>query len=213
MARRKKSVRTDADYIASAKKLSKFVPKLKKYHKRKKLNRYERSAITRREKQLRFVADKLFVLTKKQAKQLKGKLYAPGVQAVELSGFSKDAKIKVIKKDTYIYSNGRTWLMWGLDRETVRQKRGMKTAAANAFAQKYPIETVTELARLAFKKLKPIQVNLWAAAGVVGQPFDDLKAFTDWVDEKWSAGRYISDHGYSSDPGAWINGIAILIKE
>lgn len=213
MARRKKAPRETSDYLAAAKKLAKFVPSLAKYKRRKTLTRYEKSAITRREKQLRFVTDKLFPISKKQAKNLKGKTFAHGVRAVELRGTSANAKIRSAGKDIMVVSNGRTWVYWGLNKDTVRQKRGMKKTAKDAFAMQFPIEKVSELARAAFKKLKPIQIHLWAHSGVVGEPFETLGAFIDWIDEKWNAGRYVNEKGYSSDPGAWINGIAILVKE
>jgi hypothetical protein len=115
------------------------------------------------------------------------------------------------KSDLLITSNGRTWIFW--DVNNPRDKREIKGAAAKAFAMQFPIERVANLAKKAFKKFKVKQIHLWAASGVVGQPFVDLQAFIDWVDEKWSAGRYVNDKGYSSDPERWINGIAILIKE
>lgn len=214
MSKRKKSARSDAEFIASAKRLSKFVPGLRKYKRRKKLKPSEKSAITRRENQLRYVFDKLHFLTPKQAKKMRGKLYKPGVHAIELSGFAPGADVKVVGKNTTtVFSNGRRWILWPLDRTEVTQKRGMKGAAKRAFEQKYPIEIVKELAARAFKDLKVRRIHLWAAAGVVGEGMGDFVAFSNWVDEKWSAGRYLSSNGYSSDPAAWINGIAILLAE
>lgn len=221
MASRKKKKgkqkRPTESYLASAKNLSNIVPRLRKYRKRKTLTRYEKSAITRREKQLKGVTH-LFPVSKKQAKRLKKKLFAHGIQAIRLRNVEPGAKFTVDKRGDLIIREGNTrWIYWSLDRQTVRSRRGMRKAGEDAFNKKFPIEKVSDLARIAFDKLKVQQVHLWTHAGIASEGFLDIGAFIRWVNEKWNAGRYIRIDQItgledSSDPGNWVNGIAILIE-
>ncbi len=203
--------------MASAKALSLLVPRLKKYNRRKTLKPSEKSAITRREKQLKGVTH-LFPITKKQARKLKGKTFLPGIQAIRLRGVSPNAKIKVNKTgDITIIDNGNEWIYWSLDREQVRSKRDMKKAGRDAFRKQFPIEIVSEMARKAFNKINVQGVSLWTHGGRSDAVFDDFRAFELWVNEKWSAGRYMrtDQNGElmdASDPGKWVSGIAILIE-
>lgn len=212
--RRKSKKRSDADYIASAKNLGSLVPSLRTLGKRKRLKPAEKSRITRREKQLKGIPD-IFPVSARQAKKLKGQLLFPGVQGIQLRGVSTSAKITFKNKNITVKDNGRTWLYWHLSRSTVRDKRKLKQAAKQAFQQQFPIEIVADLAAHAFKTEQVVQVNLWAHAGIVGDAHHDLNEFVQWVNEKWSAGRYIrtSIHGGDSDPGKWVNGIAILLED
>lgn len=218
--KKKKVKRPDASYIEAAKNLSHLVPKLRKYRKRKTLTRYEKSAITRREKQLKNIPF-LKPVTKKQARKLKGKLFLPGIQAIQLRNVPENAKIKFTKRGDIeiIHAEGARWIYWALDRETVRSRPGMRDAGRAAFEKKLPIEKVSDLTELAFKKYHIQQVQLWAHAGIVGDGFQDLKQFIMWVNEKWNAGRYMGLQervsgifSNPSDPGKWVNGIAILIE-
>lgn len=214
--KKKKQKRSEESYISSAKNLSKIVPNLKKYRKRKHLTRYEKSAITRREKQLRGVED-LIPLTKQQAKRLRKKTFAPGIRAIRLRGVKGIPKLRVSKKgDISIKSGTVETIYWALDRETVRSRRRMREAGADAFDKLFPIEKVSDLAARAFKNLNVQQIHLWTNAGAVGDGFADLPAFIRWVNEKWQAGRYITireaGNEQSSDPGLWINGIAIELE-
>jgi hypothetical protein len=96
----------------------------------------------------------------------------------------------------------------------------MREAGAQAFNKQFPIERVADLTAKAFAKYNVQQVHLWAHAGVVGDAFKSIEQFVMWVNEKWNQGRYVttrfSSYGdiYSepSDPGKWVNGIAILIE-
>lgn len=217
--KKKKEKRTDASYLTSAKNLSAIVPRLRKYRRRKSLTRYEKSAITRREKQLKNIPF-LVPVTKAQAKRLKGKLFFPGIQAIQLRNVQPGSKIKFNKRgDIEVVAGDQHWIYWSLDRDTVRSRRGMRKAGEAAFSKQFPIEKVSALTELAFKKYHVQQVHLWAHAGIVGDSFEDLGAFIRWVNEKWNAGRYMGVqerlsglHSNPSDPGKWVNGIAILIE-
>lgn len=238
--RKKKPARSEADYLASAKKLSVWVPSLKKLASRKTLTRPFKPPkpgakkrtqkqiikaniriIKRREKQLQSIPD-LIPITKQQAKKLgTRKLFKPGVQAIQLRGIDKSATIKINKRgDISVNTDNQHWIYWGLDRATVRSRRGMRDAGSKAFNKEFPIDKVSALTAQAFKKYNIHTVHLWAHAGIVGTGFQSPEQFIMWVNEKWQGGRYITVREnaakeiYSdpSDPGKWVNGIAILVE-
>lgn len=209
--------------MASAKQLSRLVPSLKKFKTRKRLRKSEKATIRRREKQLKNIPF-LVPVTPPQAKKLKlRKLFLPGVQAIQLRNVSPNASVKITKRgDITVMDHGRRWIYWGLDRETVRSRAGMRDAGRDAFAKQFPIERVSDLTAEAFKRYKVQQVHLWAHAGIVGEAFEDLPSFIMWVNEKWNQGRYVSTqhqvgnkniYSNPSDPGKWVNGIAILVED
>jgi len=222
-----KPKRSTESYLSSARSLVPFAPGLKKYKRRKTLKPAEKGAITRKENALAFHTDKLVPVSKQLARQLKDQLFVPkrrvydeetdqyryeegqgrqGIRAIELRNTGMDAKIHKVKDDMIVTSNGRTFLYWKLDREDVKTKRGMTKAAAAAFDSQFPIERVAELAKVAFEKLKPLAVYLWAPSGRVGNPFESLKQFSMWLAENWSADRY-------SQQEKWVNGIVILLHD
>lgn len=238
--KKKKPARSDADFLASAKALSKIVPSLKKLASRKTLFKpfkppkpgaKKRTAeqirkaniriIRRREKQLQNIPF-LVPVTKQQAKRLgRRRLFKPGVQAIQLRNVDKTAKVVINKRgDISVTEGERHWIYWGLDRDTVRSKRGMRQAGADAFNRQFPIEKLSDLTAKAFAQYTIHSVHLWAHAGVVGTGFQDVQQFIMWVNEKWQSGRYITVREnahreiYSdpSDPGKWVNGIAILVE-
>lgn len=216
--RKKKSNRTIESYLNAARDLSKIVPKLAKYRKRKTLKPAEKAAISRREKQLKGVTH-LHPVTKQQARKLKKKLFLPGVRAIRLRGVPPNAKLKISKKgDVEIIYNNMRWIYWALDRDTVRSKSGMKKAGTDAFEKQFPIEKISDMATTAFNKMNVQGVSLWTHGGRSDAVFDDLPAFIRWVNEKWSAGRYMRTNQYgemqdSTDPGLWVSGLAILIED
>lgn len=224
--RKRRAVRSDAEYLSSAKRLAELVPALKKYRRRKKLKRSEKSAITRRENQLRNIPS-LFPVSKEGARRLgKNKMFLPGVRAIQLRNVPENSKVFVGKNGdiNIFYHEGeqaRRWLYWPLDRKTVRSKTKMRAAGADAFKQMFPIEIIAEMASQAFERADVSEVRLWAHAGIVGDSFRDLPSFIRWVNEKWSNGRYMGTQDrlggdiYSnpSDPGRWVNGLAILLED
>jgi hypothetical protein len=220
--RKKGPKRSTEDYLASAKRLSPLVPGLRKYRRRKTLKPAQKGAIARRERQLKNIPY-LFPVTKKQKKQLgKGKMFLPGVRAIQLRGVQEDAKIKIGKLgDIFITYKERHWIYWSLDRETVRSRKGMRKSGEAAFSKMFPIEKISEMAAEAFARSDVKEVRLWAHAGIVGDSFEDLPAFIRWVNEKWNQGRYMGEqerlggnlYSNPSDPGKWVNGIAILLED
>lgn len=219
---KKKQTRTSEDYLASAKQMMALVPSLKKFKTRKTLKKSEKRTIRRREKQLQSIPF-LVPVTKAQAKKLgRKKLFLPGIQAIQLRNVPEGSKISIKKRGDVqvIQPSGQRWIYWSLNRDTVRSRRGMRDAGQKVFSREFPIEKVSDLTAKAFAKYKIQQVHLWAHAGIVGDGFADLQQFIMWVNEKWQNGRYVTvrmqSHGdiYSepSDPGKWVNGIAILIE-
>jgi len=213
----KKSQRPVKSYVDSARELAQFVPSLRKYRNRKTLKPSEKSAITRKEKLLKGVTN-LFPLTKKQSRKFKGKTFAPGIRAIRLRNVEPEDKVIIHNNGDITIKEGKNiWLYWPLDRETVRSRKGMKEAGTLAFEKKFPIEIAADLAKKAFDKLEVQGVSLWTNAGRSDETFRDLKAFLLWVTEKWQAGRYVRVSQYtgeitSSDPGVWVQGIAILLE-
>ena len=220
--RKRREKRSDDSYLKSARELSKYVPKLTKYKRRKTLTRYEKSAIARRERQLKNIPF-LVPLTKKQARKVgRKKLFLPGIRAIQLRNVPEGSKIRFNKGgDISVVTNGQHWVYWSLDRETVRSRRGMRHAARMAFEKQFPIEKVSDLTEAAFSRFHVQQVQLWAHAGIVGDAFHSVKQFILWVNEKWNAGRYMGTqerlsgdiYDNPSDPGKWVNGIAILLED
>lgn len=203
MSRRRKQKRPVTDYLQSAKSLSKFAPALKKYSKRKTLKPQEKAAIARKEKILRY-AHHLIPVSKKTARKLKGKLFAPGIRAVQLNNTSDHAKVAVVNKELFVTSNGRDWLYWDVEGA---KPADMKRAATQAFTNvrdAFPIEKIAALVHKAFRKPTTREVYLWTAQGRVGQGFESLKQFLRWFNREY--------HGYSQ-PEKWINGIAIRLGE
>lgn len=202
MSRGKRPTR---DYLTAASQLTKFVPGLKRYRRRKTLLPWEKAHIARYEKKLRY-AHHLIPLTPAQAKRFKPFLFGRGINAIQLSN-TGDVKIKSISKingDMMLASNGRQWIYWRLDRDTVRSRKGMQQAAQDAFDMQFPIEKIAALAEKAFEELKPYAVYLWASVGRVGEGFQTIKQFVDWLYANWNSGRY-------SMQERWVNGLAIRI--
>lgn len=221
-SRRRKTIRTDADYIASAKRLAGIVPSLRKLKSRKRLTKQEKRRIRYREKQLKDVPY-LKPVTAQQAKRLGSKrLFKRGVQAIQLKGVEPDERITVNMRGDISASNAnQTWIYWALPRETVRSKRKMREVGPAAFNKQFPIDTVAEMAIAAFKRYDVHAIYLWSHYGAVGTGHLTPAQFIGWVNEKWQQGRYVSTvtnqntgHIYEnpSDPGRWVNGIAILIE-
>lgn len=197
----KKNHRSTEDYLKSAKELAKFAPSLKKYRRRKRLTRYEKAAISRKEKLLKY-ASELIPVTEKQAKALKNELFAPGIRAIQLRNTGGKAKIRVVKKDLMITTNGRTWIYWKLDKFDETSIAFAGDIAFNQIRQAFPIEKIAELAGKAFKNIKTKEVYLWAKSGRVGEGFLDVESFMEWLGESYG--------GYN-DPSSWVNGIAIRL--
>lgn len=148
-------------------------------------------------------------------------MFLPGVRAIQLRGVPETAEIKIGKLgDIFISYNERQWIYWSLDRQTVRSKKGMRKSGEIAFAKMFPIEKVSAMAAEAFARSDVKEVRLWAHAGIVGDSFEDLPAFIRWVNEKWNQGRYMGEqerlggnlYSNPSDPGKWVNGLAILLE-
>jgi hypothetical protein len=232
--------------LDAAKRLAQFAPALKKYRRRKRFTPHEKAAIAHKEKLLRYT-DHLIPLTKKQYRELKDQAFIPtryfterqrekfrtgekkepvpyknnqGIFAIQLRNTSEHARIKKVKNDMIVTSNGRTFLYWKLpihqprnpkktekedEQINKRSQKLLKEAAKKAFENvtgAFPIEQIAELAKRAFKSVKTKQVFLWAESGRVGEGFHNFDEFVQWLWESYSQYRNVE---------RWVNGIAIQI--
>lgn len=220
MSRRIK--RETSDYVAAANRLYKIIPSLKKYIKRKRLTRWEKGAIARKEKGMQW-ADQLIPLTPAQAKKLKDHLYVPRVEtryqdehgayhvdvkeyppvnALQLKNTGKDVAIDFVRDDLFITTNGRVWLYWSLERFRTSDMAKAGQKIFKNVAEVFPIEQIAQLAQRAFKRPKTKEVYLWTDRGRVGDGFMDLESFMGWLYESYG--------GYT-DPDKWVKGLAIRL--
>jgi hypothetical protein len=227
MARRKRDPQT---YIDSAAELSPYVPKLKRFSRRKKLKPWEKSYIARIENIIRRSytnIDDLHPVSKSQAKKLKGYLYEPEImvqsgpqrgqhrsykifQAMQFRNVGDDFRIdRVLDDKLIVRSNGRTWIYWKLPRIS---KQRMIEAAEEVFEDTAPddfnLERLAELAGEAFDNPKAKLVYLWSVQGRVGFPMRSLKQFIQWISES-----YLQGQSGAKLKEIWVNGLAILVAD
>ena len=195
--------------LEAAKRLAKFVPELGPISHKTRLSPSEKARVTHYQKLTRYHAN-LVPVSAAQAKKMKGKLFAPGVRAIELRGTSDTAKV-IPGKDLIVVSNGRKYILWALDRETVRSKSRMGHAGERAFSMQFPVEKLAELAEEAFSGYNVKSVQLWAASGPVGEKFKTLGIFLSYLADAYGPNGFTSG-SVISDPGKWIQGIAIEIE-
>lgn len=214
-ARRKSDRGTSKQYIQTAKKLSPYVPELRRLSNKKSLTQKEKATVTRYNKSLRHFTGSLHAIPRKDRKKFKGTEFAKGVDAIALNNFSTDATVKAINDDIIIVSNGRTWLLWRLDKKIVRNKKGeFEQVARDAFNAQFPVELVQGLAEEAFKKLKVEAVALWITSGRADRTFGTIGAFVRWLHTRLHAGVYNADKEINDrDAGSFIKGLAILVEQ
>lgn len=218
MSRRSK--RDLESYLEAVKERYRFFPSLKKYLKRKRLNRWEKAAIARKEKLLRYT-DHLIPVSKKQQKELKDILYQPetiiksgknkgkivrhkAIPAVQLRNTGRDVRIhKIVGRNIFVQSNGRTWVYWRLPKTDPKTMKKYGEAAFTS-PEAFDIEKVIELARQAFENPETKGVYLWADSGRVGDAQSSLRQFLQWI---------TTDYSKYTNTDRWVNGIAILIAD
>jgi hypothetical protein len=166
----------------------------------KKLTPGEKGIIARKENLLKYHVHQLRPLNKAQIKEFKGHKFGPGVNAIEFRNTSPDAKVRVARKDLVVTSNGRDWLYWKLDRFDTETMANAAQTAFDNLREAFPIERLAALVGKAFESADTIGVSLWAKSGRVGEVFDDLEAFMEWLQESYG--------GYN-EPDKWVRGIAI----
>lgn len=216
-------------YLESVKRLAPYIPNIRKYKRRKTLKPQEKSAIARYEKLLHYT-DRLIPLTKQQAKDLKDMLYKPvvvkehkdregntyythdelktpnGVRAVSMKGLgtTKIKKIAKVTGDITVIANGRTWVLWKLDRVRTADMRSAAATIFQDFGSAFPIEQIARLAKIAYETPGVLEVKLWTSHGMVGEPKNNFNSFMYWL-----------EHDYSTykDTDKWVNGLAILVKD
>lgn len=204
------------EYAQRAKRLAKFVPSLKPLTTEKAITAKAKRQIKYRERQLKH-AYNLRPVTPSQAKKLKSKLFAPGVQAIQLDNTATTSKIRMVGTAMFsVESNGREYLYIPSPSTNWGRKKDVMKAAQEAF--EYPIEKVLRMAEAAFKKYKPRGISLWIPTGRQSQVFGDVEQFARFVTAHWQAGKYVTSPSpetgkrYSSDPNEWVRGIAVWIR-
>jgi len=221
MARRKRDPQT---YIDSAAELSPYVPKLKRFSRRKKLKPWEKSYIARIENIIRRSytnIDDLIPITAKQAKALKGFTFEPEIiaptgrfagqpkrfhmfRAMQLRNVGEDVRILRIDPDKMVVeSNKRTWIYWKLPPGPSPAE--MEEAGEEAFDMgEDEIERIIALTAKAFRNPKAKLVYLWSQHGRVGIPMRRVQDFVRWTVQKYSEYQQTE---------SWLNGIAILVAD
>jgi len=228
MSKQKRAVQS---YLAVSKRLSEFVPSLKKYNRRRtKLTPHEKSHIAKWENLLLFNADKLQPITKEQAKKTPWLVFKPeyevkkgphkgyrkqagGVLAAQMRNVGSDFKILKSKDDTLLVrSNKRKWIYWHLADTTPHYVRRAGEMAFDDVeegeelpdVQGYDIERIVEMARAAFERPDTKAVYLWAESGRVGIPMLSAKRFADWI---------FRDYSTYQQTDKWVKGLALLVAD
>lgn len=232
--------RETGSYLESAKELSRFIPSLKKYKKRKTLKPSEKSAIARKENILRdsyTQLEDLIPVTKKQARELKDLLWQPEtliktgtrkgqtsrhhfVQALRLRNVGKDTHIiKKIDRNIYVVSNGRTWVYWKLP--DTRPKTLLK--AGQQLFEEFDGEEPEEFEER--EPVKPDEFDIERLIELAKQAFErpETKAVYLWAETgrvgfgMKSLSNFIhwirQDYASYAQTEKWVNGIAILIAD
>lgn len=221
MAKKKRDSQT---YLDSVQELYAYVPRLRRFAKRKKLKSHEKAYIARIENIVRRSytnLDDLIPLSKKQARDLKGYTYEPEVtatagkfagqprryhffRAIQLRNVGEDARIQSVDKDKLVVeSNGRLWIYWKLPPGPTPDE--MAEAGEDAFdMEDSELERMVALTERAFRNPKTKLVYLWTAHGRVGIPMKSVRGFIHWTIKKYSEYQQTE---------RWLNGIAILIAD
>lgn len=193
--KKSRKIRPDSSYVDAAKRLAPFAPSLSKYKRRKRLNRWEKAAIARKEKLLRNI-DNLVPLTKKQAQILgRDKLWQPkegaglqGIRAIRLSNVNFERgvqQVRITKKDgLQIISGNRLWTY-------------VPTSA--------DIQDLADSAAALFKKYNnKILIALWTVKGRSAASYGDLPRFLQFLIERYNT---------YADPDDWVLGLAWVRKD
>jgi hypothetical protein len=187
-----KSIRPINSYVNSAKGNSELIPSLKKYRRRKKLNRWEKSAITRAANKLKALRSvNLVPVTKKQAKLLGKKIVVGGgIRAIELDGFGRDSKLTI--KDGKPVIKSRT--------------RGVVLVPTEA-----ALEPMAAALKRAFNQKGNVTVWLWTTRGRTKFPIMSLKIGLAKINELFTVGT--SDGvRLSGNPQDFLLGIQYLVE-
>jgi hypothetical protein len=183
-----KGQRPAASYSSSAKALSQWAPSLKKYAHRKRLTRWEKAAISRKEKILRHT-ENLHPLTKQQARAAKRAgipIVGKGIRAVRLRNTASGAKIRIKDGKLVVGSNGRAWNYVPVDPPNEENL----AAAADDVMENEPYDEETEY----------IQVNLWTTSGRANAGYASAELFEEDISKALSK--------YKDNPENFILGIA-----
>ena len=166
---------------------------MKKYRKRKKLNRWEKSAITRAENKLKALRNvNLVPVTPKQARALGKKIIVGnGIRAIELDGFGRDSKLTI--KDGKPIIKSRT--------------RGVVLVPTEA-----ELGPMADALEAAFKHKGNVTVWLWTTRGRTKFPIMSMKVGLAKINELFTVGT--SDGvRLSGNPEDFLLGIQYLVEK
>jgi len=184
---KKKRVRTVDNYLTTAKNLATFAPSLRKYGRRKTLSRWEKSAITRKQNLLKHT-DRLFPITKRQARAIENKdmIVGNGIRAISLRNTADDAEIHIRKGQLVIHSGDRTFNTFNV-------------SPAN-------IDNLIETAELLFDRFGNRRVTVWlnTKAGRADRGFRSLPLLINYL-----VGQFAQ---YARDTEQWIFGWQYLVE-
>ena len=171
--------------MQSAKRLAQFAPSLRKYRRRKTLNRWEKAAIARKENKLKFT-DQLFPLTATQSKKLKDKdaLVGGGIRAIRLRNTAAGASVRVARNKIEVKSAGRQWFYITID-----PPDGDLLAAA--------AERIYAEGR---RRKKVTTIYIWTVQGRANLGSRSERIFVEEIAARMAA--------YDFDPNAFIIGLA-----
>lgn len=188
--RKSKKLRPDSSYVDAAKRLAPFAPSLSKYKRRKRLNRWEKAAIARKENLLRNV-DNLVPVTKKQAEILgRDKLW----QAKEGAGLQG---IRAIRLSNVNFEQG-------VQQVRITKKEGLQVISGKRLWTYVPVKPdIQSLADAGAELFKlydnQIAIAIWTVKGRGAQSLGDLSEWLQFLVERFNTYK---------DPDDWCLGVA-----
>jgi hypothetical protein len=225
LARRKRPSsrrkRNTESYLAAAILRAHYVPKLKKYRKRKTLKPWEKSYIKRWENLVPIVID-LIPVKKPQAKKLKKNLYRPEsiikkgpkigqkryhppINAIKLRNTSSRAKIKSITNDKMLVEDrGREWVYVRLPDSEPATLEDYGEDIFDGEPGTFDIERIAAIASRAFERPSTKGVALWTKSGRADDVFPSFRQFYHWL---------MTYYVKYENTDEWVDGIAVLIGE
>ena len=180
MAKRKKP-RPVNSYLKAVDKLAAFAPSLRKYKRRKKLNRWEKAAITRKEKIIGST-ENLFAVSARQrkamSKETRSAIIGKGVRAVRLRNTSSKATLRITRGEITTEERIKT------------KKKGKRRVRKIRYISVRPdldvlIEKAIELFDRAERRSQIMTVWFWLDTGRAAGGFRSLRLLLEKLNDSW----------------------------